>query len=159
MHKCFPFIGILFICLFVHFGLQAQSSVSVPSEYSTTKKERKVPVRQSLGLKIVYFGVDQSEINAKSKVVLDRLYEDIKNKENWNIKIDGHSNGSCDDEFCEKLANERAEAVAFYMMEKGLRSHRIMYAGYGKQKPRASNRTKDGKRKNQRVEIHIIKGS
>ncbi len=159
MNKCFPLLGILFLCLSFHLSIQAQTATIIPSEYTTTKKKTKRPHRQKLSLKIVYFGVDQTTINAKSKVVLDRLYEEIKNQDQLSIKIDGHSNGNCDDEFCEQLANERAEAVAFYMMEKGLRSHRIKYAGYGKQKPRASNRTADGKRKNQRVEIHVIKNA
>ncbi len=154
MNKHFPLLGILLVCFSIQ--LIAQSSVAVSSEYTTTKKRIRTTVRQTSSLKIVYFDVDKTEINAKSKATLNRLYEVLKNKEHLSIKIDGHSNGNCDDEFCEKLANERAEAVAFYLMEKGVRSYRIKYAGYGKQKPRSSNRTADGKRKNQRVEIHIL---
>lgn len=154
MNKHFPLLGIFLLCFSIQ--LIAQSSVAVPSEYTATKKRRTTIVRQKSSMKIVYFGVDETEINAKSKVTLNRLYELLKNKEALSIKIDGHSNGNCDSEFCEKLASERAEAVAFYLMEKGVRSHRIKYAGYGKQKPRSSNRTSEGKRKNQRVEIHVF---
>lgn len=157
MNKHYSLLGCLLLCFSIQ--LIAQSSIAVPSEYTATKKRTTSSIRQTSSLKIVYFGVDETEIDARSKVTLNRLYETLKNKEQYSIKIDGHSNGNCDDEFCEKLASERAEAVAFYLMEKGVRSHRIKYAGYGKQKPRSSNRTTDGKRKNQRVEIHLIKGN
>jgi len=151
MNRHFPFLGI--ILLFLCIDLPAQTKA--PSDILTPKGGKVISPRKS-SLKIIYFDVDKAEINAKSKAILNRLYESLKNKKRLTINIDGHSNGNCDDEFCEKLANARAESVAFYLMEKGVRPHRIDYAGYGKQKPRSNNRTPDGKRKNQRVEITII---
>lgn len=151
MNRHFPYLGILLLFLSIH--LHAQTSTSFDQ---LTPKGGGIISSSTTQLRIVYFDVDATEINAKSKAILNKLYTQLKNNERLSIKIDGHSNGNCDDEFCEQLANERAEVVAFYLMELGLRSHRIDYAGYGKQKPRANNRTREGKRKNQRVEISIV---
>ena len=151
MNKRFPLLGLFLLFLCISLSAQTQTSSDI-----LTPKGGKIIRPQKSGLKIIYFDVDKTEIKAKSKVTLDGLYNLLKDKEKLSIKVDGHSNGNCDDEFCEKLASARAESVAFYLMEKGIRSHRIDYAGYGKQKPRANNRTREGKRKNQRVEITII---
>lgn len=151
MNTHFPFLGIILLFLCTNLSAQTKASTDI-----LTPKGGKVISPRKSSLKIIYFDVDKAEINTKSKATLDGIYNILKDREKLSIKIDGHSNGNCDDEFCEKLANARAESVAFYLMEKGLRPHRIDYAGYGKQKPRANNRTREGKRKNQRVEITII---
>jgi outer membrane protein OmpA-like peptidoglycan-associated protein len=47
--------------------------------------------------------------------------------------------------------------VADYLISRGIDKDRITYKGYGKRKPIASNFTAEGMKKNQRVEIKILK--
>jgi len=46
--------------------------------------------------------------------------------------------------------------VADYLVSKGITASRVSYKGYGKENPIASNRTKEGRAKNQRVEIKVL---
>ena len=57
---------------------------------------------------------------------------------------------------CDKLSNDRAKVVAEYLTDKGIPDERLTYKGYGKRRSIASNLTKEGRKKNQRVEIKIL---
>ena len=46
--------------------------------------------------------------------------------------------------------------TADYLKTKGIAANRVSFKGYGKRNPIASNETKDGRRKNQRVDIKIL---
>ena len=73
------------------------------------------------------------------------------------IEVGGHTNGIPSHEFCDQLSTERAKAVAQFLVDKGLPASRLTYKGYGKRKPVASNNTPDGRARNQRVEIKIVR--
>ena len=51
------------------------------------------------------------------------------------------------------MLERRANAVADYMAAQGIASSRITTKGWGKSKPAADNRTKEGRARNRRVEI------
>ena len=70
--------------------------------------------------------------------------------------VGGHTNGIPPHDYCDKLSTARAEAVAKYLIQKGIEDERIQFKGYGKRKPIASNNSEEGRKRNQRVEIKII---
>ncbi|MBK8922192.1 MAG: OmpA family protein [Saprospirales bacterium] len=72
------------------------------------------------------------------------------------IEIGGHTNSTPPDEFCDRLSTARAKSAADYLIAKGVDPKRVVYKGYGKRNPVASNTTADGRRMNQRVEIKIL---
>jgi outer membrane protein OmpA-like peptidoglycan-associated protein len=47
--------------------------------------------------------------------------------------------------------------VADYLINKGIEPRRVISIGYGKRKPIATNQTTEGRKRNQRVEIRLIK--
>jgi OOP family OmpA-OmpF porin len=54
------------------------------------------------------------------------------------------------------LSVRRAEAVRNYLVEKGVNTSLITVEGYGEENPVASNKTKEGRAKNRRVDISIF---
>ncbi|NJM26970.1 MAG: OmpA family protein, partial [Bacteroidia bacterium] len=56
-----------------------------------------------------------------------------------------------------QLSERRAKAVAAYLTDKGVSSERITVEFYGESKPAEANDTRDGRRKNRRVEFKILK--
>ncbi len=118
--------------------------------------------KMSRGSKInidhLYFAADTSSINDGSYDVLNQVYDFLSSNEDIFVEIGGHTNSSPRyHSYCDKLSEARAKAVADYLISKGIENDRITYKGYGKRKPIASNGTVEGRKKNQRVEIKILK--
>ena len=149
------------IFIIITFNLSAQTNTQDPTTVvaECTAVEKKANVAKGTAIRpfkrVIYFDIDETDLNAKSKGVLNNLYKILAANEQLMVRISGHSNGSCDTEFCEELSNTRAESVAFYLMEQGVRPIRLQYNGFGKQKPVGNNRTTTGKKRNQRVEIRV----
>ncbi len=112
---------------------------------------------QIVEIKNLYFAADTSALNEDSYEVLREIYQFLNANKDIHIEVRGHTNGIPSPEYCDKLSNERARVVAEYLVKLGIDGSRITYKGLGKRKPIASNRTKEGRKKNQRVEFKITK--
>ncbi|MFN0275444.1 MAG: OmpA family protein [Chitinophagales bacterium] len=104
----------------------------------------------------LYFDANSSKIKPESNDQLNLLYQFLATNPSLRIEIGGHSNGLCDDAYCNKLSETRAMAVLKYLKEKGIDIGRLSAVGYGKYNPITSNETPEGRKKNQRVEIKIL---
>lgn len=107
-------------------------------------------------VKKLYFAADKSNVRSDSRGVLDEIYRFLKKNERVIVEIGGHTNGTPAHVYCDSLSTMRAQTVASYLVEKGIPEERVKYKGYGKRKPIASNRTAEGRRRNQRVEIKVL---
>ena len=95
-------------------------------------------------------------MNKNSFKILDELYAYLAKNQSVKIEIGGHTNGVPSVEYCDKLSTERAREVASYLTKKGINKTRVTFKGYGKRNPLASDKTMEGRKKNQRVEIKIL---
>ncbi len=116
----------------------------------------KVKPGQIIRIDELYFQADTSNINPSSYKILDEVYKFMMRNRRVVIEIGGHTNGVPSNQYCMTLSTARAKEVAEYLINKGVPAYRVKYKGYGKSKPVASDRTADGRRKNQRVEIKIL---
>jgi outer membrane protein OmpA-like peptidoglycan-associated protein len=73
------------------------------------------------------------------------------------IEIGGHTDNVGTPESNIKLSQERANAVRNYIINKGIAANRITAKGYGDTMPVADNSTEEGRSKNRRTEVSIIK--
>ena len=107
----------------------------------------------------VFFAPDSPELEKRSFQELDKLSLFLKQHENMKIRINGHTdigkeNGSL--EFLQKLSENRAKAVADYLISKGADKNNISWQGFANKKPIADNSTEAGKAQNRRVEVEIM---
>lgn len=118
-----------------------------------------IPIKEGQIIRInnIYFQANKSYLRDESHAELNRLVEFLETNPSIYIEVGGHTNGLPSHEFCNELSNDRAERVAKYLEEKGIRADRITYKGYGKTQPIADNSTLSGRKKNQRVEIKIMR--
>ena len=126
---------------------------NIDVDLTNMKKE----VGEKITLKNVYFVVNASFIQEKSYADLDRLAVYLIKNSNLFVEVGGHTNGLCDDAFCNQLSEKRAKSVRDYLVTKGVPVNRLSYKGYGKTQNIADNNTEDGRKLNQRVEITITK--
>ncbi len=111
---------------------------------------------QTMRLDKLYFKADSSSIEPASIPTMDELFEFLTENGSVAIEIGGHTNNIPSHEFCDQLSEARAKAVADYLVGKGIDPKRVLYKGYGKRKPKFTNKTKDGRKKNQRVEVKVL---
>lgn len=111
---------------------------------------------QAIKVEQLRFDADSSSLNPSSYPVLDEVFNFLQENGTIVIEVGGHTNNVPSDAFADKLSAARAKAAADYLINKGVDRNRVLYKGYGKRKPIASNSTAEGRKENQRVEIKIL---
>ena len=72
------------------------------------------------------------------------------------IEISGHTDDVGTDDANQILSENRAKAVYQYLISNKIAPDRLIYKGYGKTQPLASNATDDGRQTNRRTEFKVI---
>jgi OOP family OmpA-OmpF porin len=104
----------------------------------------------------VLFDFDKSVLKPEGKSKLDDLANKIRAINLEVVIAIGHTDSIGSDAYNQKLSVRRAEAVKAYLISKGVEPNRIYTEGKGEKQPVASNKTKEGRQKNRRVEIEVI---
>lgn len=73
------------------------------------------------------------------------------------LRVEGHTDNTGNPAFNDQLSLRRAEAVRAAMIERGVPSDRLVAAGYGQNQPVGNNDTEDGRARNRRIEIRIVR--
>lgn len=116
------------------------------------------PVKQKITLQAdALFDFDKATLKPGGKASIDEALA-TKAKENITIETilaTGHTDSIGTDAYNDKLSLRRAQAVKDYMVSQGVDASHITVEGKGKRQPVASNKTKEGRAKNRRVEIEF----
>ena len=105
----------------------------------------------------INFDFNKSKIRNKDKEQLKQAIDFVKKYKGYKIKLEGHTDWIGTEKYNQGLSERRAEATKKYLIKKGsVTEQRISSVGYGELKPVASNKTRDGRAKNRRVEILIL---
>lgn len=117
-----------------------------------------IPIKKDaiISLQNILFDANKATLKTSSNIELTRLTNFLKSNPNLLVEISGHTNGLCDDSFADELSQNRADAVATFLIENGVSKSQIQTKGYGKNQPITTNETTEGRRKNQRVEVKIL---
>lgn len=106
----------------------------------------------------VLFATNSSYLSEKAKVTMKNMVAYInKNYPNASIQINGHTDSTGEADYNQWLSEKRAASVKTYAVSLGLNDGNVSTKGYGKSKPVATNSTADGRQKNRRVEVIILK--
>src|SRR5206468_7281710 len=87
------------------------------------------------------------------KQKVDEVVREMKANPSVRALVEGFTDSIGSDAYNLKLSERRANAVREYMVDQGIESSRVTTKGWGKAKPVASNKTKEGRAQNRRVEI------
>ena len=107
----------------------------------------------------IYFEEDEHDVKSTSQNAINEIYDFMQRNKGIIIEVGGHTNTVPSTGYCDDLSEKRAKAVAKLLASKGIPTQRLYYKGYGKRKPLVKNEGNnfDARRKNQRVEIKILK--
>jgi len=118
---------------------------------------REVEEGISLSLEDIRFHPDSARMLAGEEAKLERIARILMRYPGRDILVSGHAALAGTPEYLMELSQERARAVADYLISHNVRSaDRIVIRGYGAQRPVADNSTEEGMRSNRRVEITIL---
>ena len=105
--------------------------------------------------KNVFFEVNAAQLTRASFVELDALVNYLESSANATILIEGHTDNTGTDIANMNLSEKRANAIAQYLISKGIVKERIATKGFGASKPIADNNTQAGRAKNRRTSFTI----
>ena len=100
----------------------------------------------------VHFNFDSDVIWKSSYIHLDRIVNLLRSTP-VNIILAGHTDTTGIEIYNQGLSERRAESVYQYFVGKGIDPEKIKTVGYGESRPLTSNSTKEGRRRNRRVEF------
>lgn len=86
---------------------------------------------------------------------LDMLSEFLTEHSTLEVNISGHTDNTGNEHHNVALSLRRAEAVAQYIITKGVLFEKVYFEGLGSSQPIAENDSEEGRSKNRRVEILI----
>ncbi|MFD3190494.1 OmpA family protein [Sedimentitalea sp. HM32M-2] len=104
----------------------------------------------------IYFSAGSARLDAKSRPLLDNLYDIVNRCPDLNIEIGGHTDSDGSDVANKRLSERRAASVASYLQSKGISSARMVTVGYGEARPLVDNSTAQNKARNRRIEFSVI---
>jgi len=105
----------------------------------------------------VFFPKGSADLDETATRDLANLADIAKSLSGYMIEIAGYSSNTLTSEADRKLSEERAAAVARYFREKNIPLRRILVpVGFGSTQPVASNRDRQGRELNRRVDIKVL---
>ncbi len=121
------------------------------------KPQIKVEVGQSIVLQGIVFESGKSDILPEAADSLAKAYNTLAQNPDITVEIRGYTDNSGSRSLNMKLSQARADAVKDFLVKKGIDEKRITSKGYGPGNPVASNKTKEGRQQNRRIEFYRIK--
>jgi outer membrane protein OmpA-like peptidoglycan-associated protein len=104
-------------------------------------------------LRGVHFDFNKYNIRPEDAATLDEGAATIKNNPNMVIDVNGYTDSIGSAEYNLRLSRRRAEAVANYLEKGGVPADKLVPHGYGKTNFVATNKTREGRAQNRRVEL------
>lgn len=129
---------------------EAQRQFS-PSEADVYRQGDKILIR----LKGMEFPSGTAKVPERSKALLDRVAAVAQDLNPSQVVVEGHTDSVGSAAVNESLSQKRAENVVDYLATSGIEKESMEPVGYGFQKPITTNKSKEGRAQNRRVDVWI----
>ena len=123
-------------------------------------------LRNALGIDIIYFDLDKSNIRPDAAVELAKIVEVMKQYPNMHIDVRSHTDCRQTAKYNEALSDRRAKSTIAWLVKNGIAKDRLTGKGYGESKlvndcgcepTNASPCSEEQHQKNRRSEFIIVK--
>ncbi len=116
-----------------------------------------IPVGTIMILENVKFGPGKTSFsNVGGNTDVKNLLYALQKNPDMVLEISGHTDKSGNEANNKTLSQQRAQFIYDFLIGEGIAANRISYKGLGSAKPAYSNKSKDGREANRRIEIKVI---
>jgi outer membrane protein OmpA-like peptidoglycan-associated protein len=116
-----------------------------------------IEANAAIVLKNIFFETNQYAIKPESGAELNEVVQLMKDNPTLQIQINGHTDNVGKSSDNKTLSENRAKAVTNYLIAKGIAPARLSSRGYGDTQPVADNATPEGRAKNRRTELFVVR--
>jgi peptidoglycan-associated lipoprotein len=106
----------------------------------------------------VHFELDQSELRAEDKAILDAKVPILQTNPSVMIRVGGHTDERGSDEYNLALGQRRAAAAKAYLVQHGIPATRIETISYGEERPVVQGSDESAWAQNRRAEFEVTAG-
>ena len=106
---------------------------------------------------IVDYPSKKYELPESQKQILKDLAFELKIDKFLTLIVSGHTDITGSPEYNLIISQKRADNVKAYLISQGVSPDRVIIEYYGATHPIASNKSAEGRRKNRRVELEMVK--
>ncbi len=131
--------------------LEAAKALFSPNEAEVYRDGNRLVIR----MKTIAFPSGKATLPAESFPVLGKVQRVIRDLNASHVTVEGHTDAVGSPVKNKNLSNERATAISGYLAANGVSATEISTVGYGDTKPLTSNKTKEGRAQNRRVDVII----
>jgi len=103
----------------------------------------------------ILFDTESAAIKPSAKDNLQNIAQVLLKYPDTNLIVAGHTDNTGNDNYNQRLSEQRAYAVKDYLVTYGVKGPRLTARGLGESQPVSSNENPDGRQQNRRVEIQI----
>lgn len=105
---------------------------------------------------VALFDVGEYVLRAPAKEDLEGVAKILNRYPEFIVIVEGYTDSNGPEGFNQWLSERRSRVVADFLVNEGLDPYKIQVVGYGETRPLLPNDTPEGRRRNRRVELHII---
>ncbi len=128
------------------------SAVLLPAEQAAALQAELDLLQAEVAANVV-FGANQSSLSAEAQLTLDKVAAAMNQYLQTSIEVEGHTDSAGVESENRQLSQERADAVAAYLISAGVEARRLSAIGYGQDRPVGDNSTNAGRQANRRVQF------
>jgi len=114
---------------------------------------RKIKKNQNFVVRNILFELNRAYLKKSSLDIIGRLVKIMKQNRDLKLEVYGHTDATGTSAHNQKLSERRADAVAAYMIKRGISPERLKAVGFGEKKPIGDNKTSKGRKENRRTEF------
>ncbi len=103
----------------------------------------------------INFAHNSDTIETGSLTQIKKAADILKKYPNATVRVAGYTDSLGNPDYNVDLSQRRAKAVAMELVKDGVAAENVSFIGYGAQNPVASNKTREGRAQNRRVELEI----
>ena len=103
----------------------------------------------------VLFDTGKSQLKPGATRPIEQIAAFLQENPERKVQVEGFTDSQGTDEYNQQLSQERADAVAQAIIQRGIDAQRVRALGYGEEFPKASNSSAGSRQLNRRVEIVV----